>query len=115
MTDTLIPTVQPTFMHDYKFTYVVLLTILSMNVTGIELPTPSTVLSKLFLEGVARPYHANVSPYRCFRGCRTPIKAMACKANLYSLINSEQLYICKYTAIDCAIVTLTKDRGWIRD
>ena len=86
-----------------------------MNVTRIELPTPSTVLSKLFLEGVARPYHANVSPCRCFRGCCTPIKAMACKANLYSLIISEQLYIRKYTAIDCAIVTLTEDRGWIRD
>ena len=41
-----------------------------------------------------------------------PIRVMACKANLYSIIITKQTYTCKYTAIDCAIVTLTEDRGW---
>ena len=44
-----------------------------------------------------------------------PIRMMACKANLYSIIITKQLLTCKCTAIDCAILTLTEDRSWIRD
>ena len=44
-----------------------------------------------------------------------PIRVMACTADLYSIIITKELYTCKYTAIDCTIVTLTEDRGWIRD
>ena len=43
-----------------------------------------------------------------------PIRMMACKANLYSIVITKQLYTCKYTATDCAIVTLAEDRDWIR-
>ena len=39
---------------------------------------------------------------------------MACKADLYSIVITKQLYTCKYMAIDCAIVTLAEDRGWIQ-
>ena len=44
-----------------------------------------------------------------------PIRVMACKADLYSLIIAKQLYTCKHmcTATDCTIVALTEDRGWI--
>ena len=44
-----------------------------------------------------------------------PIRMMACKADLYSIIITKKLYTCKYTAIRSAIVTLAEDRGWIRD
>ena len=57
----------------------------------------------------------NTHPSQCFRGCCTPIRVMACKADLYSIIITKQLYTCKYTATDCAIVTLAEDRGWIQD
>ena len=40
---------------------------------------------------------------------------MACNADLYSTISTKELYTCKCTAIDCMIVTLAEDRGWIRD
>ena len=44
-----------------------------------------------------------------------PIKMMACTLDLYSVIITKQLHTCKYTAIDCTIVTLAEDRGWIWD
>ena len=44
-----------------------------------------------------------------------PKRVMACKANLYSIIITKQLYTCEYTAINCTIVTLAVDRGWIPD
>ena len=40
-----------------------------------------------------------------------PMRVMACKADLYSIVIIKQLYTCKYTAIDCTIVTLVEDRG----
>ena len=40
-----------------------------------------------------------------------PIRVMACKADLYSIVITKQFYTCKYTAI----VTLVEDRGWMRD
>ena len=40
---------------------------------------------------------------------------VGCKADLYSLIITKQLYTSKYTAIDCTIVMVVEDRGWIRD
>ena len=40
-----------------------------------------------------------------------PIRVMACKADLYSLIITKQLHTCKYTAIDCTIVTLRIGAG----
>ena len=42
-----------------------------------------------------------------------PIRMMPYKADLYSIVITKQLYTCKYMAIDCAIVTLAEDRGWI--
>ena len=57
----------------------------------------------------------NTPPYQCFRGCCTPIRVTACKADLYSIVITKRLYTCKYTATDCAIVTLAEDRGWIQD
>ena len=42
-----------------------------------------------------------------------PIRVMACKADLYSIIITKQLYTCKYTAIDCKIVMLVEDGDWI--
>ena len=44
-----------------------------------------------------------------------PIRVMACKANFYSIVITKQLYTCKYTAINCTIVTLAEDGGWIPD
>ena len=44
-----------------------------------------------------------------------PIRVMACKVDLYSIVITKQLYTCKYTATDCTIVTLAEDRGWIQD
>ena len=68
-----------------------------------------TLLSGLFW-GVLHPLFCKCTwPRQCFRGCCTPVRMMACKANLYSI---KHLYTCKYTAIDCTIVTLVEDRGW---
>ena len=39
-----------------------------------------------------------------------PIRVMAFKAGLYSMIISKELYTCKYAAINCTIVTLANDR-----
>ena len=64
--------------------------------------------------GAAPPYCPNMPLYQCFRGCCTPNK-MACKADLYSIVITKQLYTCKYTAINCTIVALVEDRGWIKD
>ena len=75
----------------------------------------SSVLSRLFLGGTAPLYCPNIPPYQCFRGSAPPIRVIACKADLYSIITTKQLYTCKYTAINCTIVTLAEDRGWIRD
>ena len=63
---------------------------------------------------VCTPQVLAVISLGCFRGCCNPIRMMACKADLYSIVITKQLYTCKYTAIDCAIVTLAEDRGWIR-
>ena len=71
----------------------------------------SSILSRRLLAGAAPLYCPNIPPYQCFRGCRTPIRVMACKADLYSIIITKQLYTC----INCTIVTLAEDRGWIRD
>ena len=68
-----------------------------------------TLLSSLFW-GVLHPLFCKCTwPRQCFRGCCTPVRMMACKANLYSI---KHLYTCKYTAIDCTIGTLVEDRGW---
>ena len=75
----------------------------------------ASVLSRLFGGGgAASPYCPNMSLYQCFRGCCTPNK-MASKADLYSIVITKQLYTCKYTAINCTIVALVEDRGWIKD
>ena len=68
-----------------------------------------TLLSSLFW-GVLHPLLCKCTqPRQCFRGCCTPVRMMACKANLYLI---KHLYTCKYIAIDCTIVTLVEDRGW---
>ena len=50
-------------------------------------------------------------PISVSEAAASPTRVMACKANLYSLVVLKQLYTCKYTAINCAIVTLTENRG----
>ena len=55
------------------------------------------------------------SPISVSETAAPPIRMMACKADLYSIIITKQLYTCKYTAIDCAIVMHAEDRGWIQD
>ena len=70
-----------------------------------------SVLSRLFLGGAAPPYCPNIPPISVSEAAAPPIRMMACKADLYSVIITKQLHTCKYTAIDCAIVTLVEDRG----
>ena len=79
----------------------------------------ASVLSRLFGGGgggggAAPPYCPNTPLYQCFRVCCTP-NMMACKADLYSIVITKQLYTCKYTAISSTIVMLVEDRGWIKD
>ena len=66
--------------------------------------------------GCCTPLLSNYTPYQCFRGCCTPpppIRVMACKADLYSIIIiTKQLHTCKYTAINCTIVTLRIGAGF---
>ena len=73
----------------------------------------SSVLSRLFLGGAAPPIVQICPPSVFQRLLHLLIRMMACKANLYSIVIAKQLYTCKYTAIDCTIVTLVEDRGWI--
>ena len=65
-----------------------------------------SVLSRLF---IAR----NTPPISVSEAAAPPIRVMACKADLYSIIITKQLYTCQYTAIDCTIVTLVGDRDWV--
>ena len=65
--------------------------------------------------GVLHPPIVPIYPLSAFQRLLHPIRVMACKADLYSLIITKQLHTCKYTAIDCTIVTLAEDRGWTRD
>ena len=44
-----------------------------------------------------------------------PIRMMVYKADLYSINITKQLHTCQYTAIECPIVMLAEDRGWILD
>ena len=55
------------------------------------------------------------SPICVSEAAAPPIRVVACKADLYSIIITKQLYTCKYKAIDCTIVTLVEDRDWIPD
>ena len=77
--------------------------------------TDTSVLSRLFLGVMHPPPCANVLPYQCFRGCCTPIRMMACKADLYSIIITQQLYTWKYTAIDYAIGIQPCTSEWLSD
>ena len=52
-------------------------------------------------------------PISVSEAAASPIRVMACKADLYSIIITKQS--CKNTAINCTIVMLGDDRGWIRD
>ena len=61
--------------------------------------------------GAAPPYYANIPPISVSEAAAPPRRVMACKADLYSIVITKQLYTCKYTAIDCTIVTLAEDRG----
>ncbi len=73
----------------------------------------TSVHSRLFL-GVLHPPIVQIHPpISVSEAAAPPIRVMACKAELYSIIITKQLYTCKYTAIDCTIVTLAEDRGWI--
>ena len=66
-------------------------------------------------EAAAPPYGENSPPISVSEAAAPPIRMMACKADLYSIVITKPLYTCKYTAIDCTIVTLVEDRGWIRE
>ena len=74
----------------------------------------TSVHSRLFL-GVLHPLLSKYThpPISVSEAAAPPIRVMACKADLFSIIITKQLYTCKYTAIDCTIVTLAEDRGWI--
>ena len=66
--------------------------------------------------GVLHPSIVQIyPPISVSEAAAPPIGVMAFKADLYSIIITKQLYTCKYTAINCTIVTLAEDRGWIRD
>ena len=65
--------------------------------------------------GCCTPYCATIPPISVSEAAAPPIKMMACKVNLYPIIITKQLLTSKYTAIDCAILTLTEDRNWIQD
>ena len=65
-----------------------------------------------FFGGVLHPPIVQIYPPISVSEAAAPhIRMMACKANLYSIIVTKQLYTCKYMAIDCTIVTLTKIGG----
>ena len=65
--------------------------------------TDTSVLSGLFL-GVLRPPTVQIyPPISVSEAAAPPIRMMACKANLYSMIITKQLYTCKYTSVDCTI------------
>ena len=61
--------------------------------------------------GVLHPLLCKHTPLSVFQRLLHPHKMMACKADLYSIVITKQLYTCKYTAIDCTIVTHAEDRG----
>ena len=86
----------------------------SVSAAGME-PFVSVFSLGCFAGGAAPPYCANIPPppppISVSEAAAPPIRMMACKANLYSVIITKQLHTCKYTAIDCAIVTLVEDRG----
>ena len=66
--------------------------------------------------GAAPPHCANTPPFSVSEAAAPPpIRVMACKADLYSIVITKQFYPCKYTAISCAIVALVEDRDWIKD
>ena len=57
--------------------------------------------------GVLHPPSVQIyPPISVSEAAAPPIRAMACKADLYSIIITEQLYTYKCTATDCTIVTL---------
>ena len=83
---------------------------------AISEPQLSPVFSLGCFWGVCTPLLSKYTLLSVFQMLLPPpIRVMACKADLYSIIITKQLYTCKYTVINCTIVTLTEDRGWIRD
>ena len=79
-----------------------------------QLLPPPSALSRLFFGGAAPPPHcAYTPPFSVSEAAAPPIRVMACKADLYSIVITKQFYTCNYTAISCAIVALVEDRGWI--
>ena len=80
-----------------------------MQCTRAFMVLPSTVLSRLFLVGAAPPNVQIHPPISVSEAAAPPIRVMACKADLYSIIITKQLYTCKYTAINCTIVTLAEE------
>ena len=65
-----------------------------------------------FFGGVLHPPIVQIyPPISVSEAAALHIRMMACKADLYSIMVTKQLYTCKYMAIDCTIVTLTKIGG----
>ena len=54
--------------------------------------------------GVLHPLIVQIyPPISVSEAATPPIRVMACKADLHSLIITKPLFTCKYTAIDCTI------------
>ena len=60
--------------------------------------------------GLHPPLFQIYHPSKVSEAAVPPIRVMAFKAGLYSMIISKQLYTCTYTAMNCTIVTLANDR-----
>ena len=83
-----------------------------VSVSAAGMKTFVSVFSLGCFWGVLHPPIVQIyPPISVSEAAAPPIRMMACKANLYSVIITKQLHTCKYTAIDCAIVTLVEDRG----
>ena len=96
--------------------YNIICSVLSRLVLGVLHPlvskyTPLSVFQRL----LHPPMEKLHPPMSVSEAAEPPIGMMACKADLYSIVITKLLYTCKYTAIDCTIVTLAVDRGWIRE
>ena len=76
----------------------------------------SAVLSAFSLFGGGHPPIVQIyPPISVSEAAAPPIRDMACKADLYSLIITKLLYTCKYTTINSTILTQAEGRVWTRD
>ena len=87
-----------------------------MTIKQLRINTILAVFALGCFWGVLHPPLVQIYPPISVSEAAAPsIKVMACKGDLYSIIIAEHYYTWKYTATDFAIVTLTENRGYIRD